>query len=144
MQAFYPYFLIVHLVCAIIFLGFIFTDVVLLRQMRKSFGLKANEFLAPVMKLGVKIMPACVLLLVLSGGAMMSNWLNSKDGFWGSALQNLLMIKILLACVIVALVINALSCKILKKQNPLAKITHILVLILGFSIVILAKLAFYL
>ena len=38
MEALYPYFLLVHLVCAIIFLGFIFTDVVLLTPIRKVLG----------------------------------------------------------------------------------------------------------
>ena len=117
MQALYPYFLTLHLLCAIVFLGFIFCDVVLLSQLKKSLGeAKASEVLAPVMRRGVKIMPLCVLLLVLSGGAMMSRWLNSTDGFWGSALQNLLMIKIILALCIVGFVLNALSFKLILNQ----------------------------
>ena len=38
MEALYPYALIVHLFCAIIFLGFIFTDVVLFSAVRKKLG----------------------------------------------------------------------------------------------------------
>ena len=38
MEHLYPYFLVVHIVCAIIFLGYIFCDVVLLSPIRKSLG----------------------------------------------------------------------------------------------------------
>lgn len=145
MQALYPYFLILHLLCAIIFLGFIFTDVVLLSRLKKVFGeQKANEILAPIMKTGVKIMPLCVLLLILSGGAMMTRWLGFEKGFFDTPLQTLLSIKIILAFIIVCLVLNALCFKlILKKVNPLGAYTHKIVFFLGFAIVILAKFAFF-
>lgn len=143
MQLMYPYFLTLHLICAIIFLGFIFTDVFLLTALKKSLGEKADEFLSPVIKRGVKIMPICVLLLVLSGGAMMSSYLNSELGFFNTNLQKLLMIKIILAFIIVLFIINALVFKlILKKANPI-KATHSIVLVLGFITVILAKMAFF-
>ena len=38
MEAIYPYMLTLHLLCAIIFLGFIFTDVVLLSPLKKALG----------------------------------------------------------------------------------------------------------
>lgn len=145
METIYPYFLTIHLLCAIIFLGFIFTDVVLLSRLKKVFGeKKAGEILAPIMKTGVKIMPICVLLLVLSGGAMMTRWLGFSKGFFDTPLQTLLSIKIILAFVIVCFVLNALCFKLLlKKANPLGAYTHKIVLCLGFVIVILAKFAFF-
>lgn len=141
----YPYFLVVHVICAIIFLGYIFSDVVLLTPIRKAVGNEvADKVFSVISKRGTKIMPLCVLLLVLSGGAMMSRWLNSDIGFFNTKLQILLSIKIALALTIVAMVAVSLSFKfIIKRKNPLAKIIHPLALILGFFIVVLAKLAFY-
>lgn len=145
MEAMYPYFLVVHILCAIIFLGYIFSDVVLLTPIRKAVGDEvADKVFSVISKRGTKIMPICVLLLVLSGGAMMSRWLNFDMGFFNTKLQILLSIKIILALAIVAMVVTSLSFKfIIKKRNPLAKIIHPIALILGFFIVVLAKLAFY-
>lgn len=36
MEAMYPYFLIAHIICAIVFLGYIFADVILLSPVRKN------------------------------------------------------------------------------------------------------------
>lgn len=54
MQTLYPFFLTTHLLCAIVFLGFIFTDVVLLSILRRTLG---DNALQNVMKRGTKIMP---------------------------------------------------------------------------------------
>ncbi len=145
MEALYPYFLTIHLICAIIFLGYIFTDVILLTPLRKALGDDiANKVFGIIVKRGVKIMPLCLLLLILSGGAMISRYIGSTQGIFESTLQILLMIKVFLALCIVVMVIISLSCKFLKLKNPLANIIHPLALILGFFIVILAKMAFYL
>ena len=145
MEALYPYFLLVHLVCAIIFLGFIFTDVVLLTPIRKALGDEfANKMFSIIGKRGGKIMPFCLLLLVLSGGAMISRYIGSDIGYFSTHLQQLLVLKTFLALLIVLAVITSLTFHyILKKPNPLAKIIHPLALILGLFIVILAKFAFY-
>lgn len=143
MQVMYPYFLTLHLLCAIVFIGFVFTDVFLLSVLKRSLGEKADELFAPMMKRAIKIVPLCLLLLVLSGGAMMSTYLNSELGFFNTPLQKLLMIKILLALLIVFLVLNALVFRlILKRENPI-KITHHIILFLSLLIVILAKMAFF-
>lgn len=142
MQTLYPYFLTIHLLCAIVFLGFIFTDVVLLSLLKKTLGENAVQEMER--KRGIKIMPVCVLLFVLTGGAMLTNYVNFDAGFWETSLQKLLMIKIILALVIVGFVLNALTFRlIIKKPNPLGKLTHKIVLVLGFFIVILAKFAFF-
>lgn len=144
MEALYPYFLTIHLLCAIIFLGYIFTDVILLSPLRKLLGDSvADKVFGIVSKRGVKIMPLCVLLLVLSGGAMISHCVGSEKGFFDTTLQKLLMIKVALALCIVVIVIISLSCKFFGLKNPLAKIIHPVALVLGAGIVVLAKLAFY-
>lgn len=144
MQTFYPFFLTLHLLCAIVFLGFIFCDVVLLSVLKRTLGENA---LQAMMRRGTKIMPVCVLLLVLTGGAMMTQYLDFGSGlagFFGTPLQILLSVKIILALTIVGFVINALAHRfVLKKPNPLGAYTHKIVLVLGFFIVVLAKFAFY-
>lgn len=140
MQSIYPFLLSIHLICAVIFVGFLFTDVALLSILKRELGEKALE---TMMHRGRKIMPICVLLLLITGGAMMSKYL-TLDSFFDNNLQKLLLIKIILALCIVALVINALTHKIiLKKPNPLGAYTHKIALIFGFFIIILAKFAFF-
>lgn len=140
MQSIYPFLLSIHLICAVIFVGFLFTDVALLSILKRELGEKALE---TMMRRGRKIMPICVLLLLITGGAMMSKYL-TLDSFFDNNLQKLLLIKIILALCIVALVINALTHKIiLKKPNPLGAYTHKIALIFGFFIIILAKFAFF-
>ena len=144
MEAMYPYLLIVHICCAIIFLGYIFTDVVLLTPIRKYVGDEiADKIFSVISKRGVKIMPLCLALLVLTGGAMISRYIGSVQGYLQTPLQILLVIKMCLALIIVLMVIISLSCKFLKLKNPLAKVIHPIALSLGFIIVVLAKVAFY-
>ncbi|MGX2982038.1 copper resistance protein CopD [Helicobacter sp. 23-1045] len=146
MDALYPYFLVIHTICAIIFLGFIFCDVVLLAPIKKAFGEDFNDKMwSVIMRRGKKIMPLCVLLLLLTGGAMMTRWVGFEMGFFGTNLQILISIKILLAFIIVAMVAISLTYHFFlpHKTNPLGKIIHPAALVLGLLITILAKLAFH-
>lgn len=146
MESLYAVFLVIHTICAIIFLGFIFCDVVLLTPIRKVLGDEiADKVWNVILKRGTKIMPFCVLMLVISGGAMMVRWLGFEKGFFTTNLQTLLSIKIILALMIVAMVVVSLSFKYIftKYKNPLADIIHPAALFLGFFIVVLAKIAFY-
>lgn len=141
----YPLFLTVHLICAIIFLGFIFTDVILLSVIKKYFSEEiVNKFFYAISSRGVKIMPLCLFLLVITGGAMITHYIGIEKGFFDTALQQLLMLKVLFAILIVIMVIISLSFRFfIKRRNPLAKIIHPLALIFGFFIVLCAKFAFY-
>ena len=144
MQNLYPYAQIVHLFCAIIFVGYLFFDVVILKaaskKMPPELAQKAKQAIDSV---AVRIMPICVLLLVLTGGMMMSNWVGSKaGGYFETNLQVAFMIKFFLAMVIVAAVIVNLSCKfIFKRPSPLGNI-HPIALTLAVAIVLLAKVMF--
>lgn len=69
MEAIYPYMLTLHLLCAIIFLGFIFTDVVLLSPLKKALGDElADKIFGIISKRGVKIMPfVCFCYCLVAG-----------------------------------------------------------------------------
>ena len=144
MQNLYPYAQIVHLFCAIIFVGYLFFDVVILRAASKKLppelAQKAKQAIGSV---AVRIMPICLLLLVLTGGIMMSSLVGSKaGGYFETNLQIAFMIKFSLAMVIVAVVIVNLSCKfIFKRPSPLGDI-HPIALTLAVAIVLLAKVMF--
>mgnify|MGYP000111268228 FL=1 len=142
----YSIVVIVHLFAAIFFIGFVFSDVVVLPVLSKDFDADTVQKIKnSISGRARKIFPLTVLILVLSGGYMFSKHINSTIGFTGSSLQLLLILKFLIAMVIVAGIVYSLSCKVLKKQpNPIMQKFHTYVLVMGIVIVILAKLMFIL
>ena len=136
--------LIIHLLCAIIFIGFVFADVVVLPAMKKVLNEQEHQnVMAAISNRARKIFPISVLILILSGGFMFSKYINSDAGVFSSPLQVLLMIKFVLAILIVCGIIYSLSRKLVKKQpHPIMKHFHKFVLVTGITIVVLAKLMF--
>lgn len=136
MEAIYPYANIIHLVLAIIFLGYVFTDVVMISKIPD-----ANKIIG---KTSFKIFPISLLVIVLTGGMMMSKYLNSSAGFFETDMQKLLVIKIIFASIIVLGVLSNLFNKFTgrKKSAFMENHFHKLVLVLGLGIVILAKMMF--
>lgn len=145
MEAIYPYANIIHLVLAIIFLGYVFSDVVLISSLKEKFGEQTNKEINQALGAkSFKIFPLSLLVIVLTGGMMMSKYINSNAGFFETSLQKLLVIKIVLALIIVLGVLYNLYTKISKKpKHPfMQNHFHKLVLVLGFFIVVLAKAMF--
>lgn len=146
MQAIYPYVKVVHIFCAIIFLGYVFFDVVIFSRLKSVLKDDYERVKIAITSKAIKIMPICVLLLFLSGGMMMSNWVGSKvGGYFDTTLQQMLMTKAYLALVIGIGVIYSLSCRAfgLTPIKFMKQHFHKVVLVLGFIIVLLAKLMFY-
>ena len=140
----YSIVLIVHLLCAIAFVGFIFADVLVFPALQNKYGEeKSTEIKQTIYKRGVKIYPVAVLMLIGSGGYMFSKYINSTAGYFTTPLQQLLWLKFSLVLLIVFGVIYALSCKIRGKEEPIfMKNFHKIALILSIFIVILAKMMF--
>ena len=136
MEAVYPYANIIHLVLAIMFLGYVFTDVVMISKIKD-----ANKIIG---KTSFKIFPLSLLVIVLTGGMMMSKYINSSAGFFETDMQKLLVYKITLASIIVLGVLFNLFTKFTGRQKPHFMVHHFhkLVLVLGLGIVILAKMMF--
>lgn len=133
MAQIYPYILIVHLLCAIFFIGYLFVDVFILSAIKKKNPDFDKELFSSV---GVKIMPFIALLLFLSGGMMISFHLNP--------LNLIFLIKLVLAFSIFSLIVCSLFFHfILKRKNPLTQFIHPFVFVLCILIVILAKLMDY-
>lgn len=142
MDAIYPFANIVHLVLAIMFLGYVFSDVVLISSLKEKVSKETNKEINQTLGTkSFKIFPLSLLVIVLSGGMMMSRYINSNAGVFETSLQKLLMLKITLALIIVLGVVYNLYTKLTNKpKHPfMQEHFHKVVLVLGFFIVLLAK-----
>lgn len=145
MEAIYPYANVIHLLLAIIFLGYVFTDLVMISKLKEKSAKDLRQNIDKILgAISFKIFPLSLLVIVLTGGMMMSKYINSNAGFFETTLQKLLIIKIFLALIIVAGVLYNLYTKLTKKpKHPfMQEHFHKVVLVLGFFIVIIAKVMF--
>lgn len=145
MEAIYPYAHLIHLLLAIIFLGYVFTDVFMISSLKNKFGKETEEKINQTLgSKSFKIFPVSLLVIVLTGGMMMSRYINSAAGFFETGMQKLLVVKIVLALIIVAGVLFNLFTKFTGRKKPkfMQEQFHKVVLILGFFIVVLAKMMF--
>ena len=140
----YTLILIIHLLGAIIFIGFIFADVVIFPAVKNKFGEEFHSnMIEAIVGRGLKIYPPIVLLLMGTGGYMFSKYINSELGYFSTPMQILLWIKLFFVILIVLGVIYTMYCKLTKKE-PVAFMNyfHTYALILGIAIVIVAKFMF--
>ena len=102
MGAIYPYVQFIHLICAVIFVGYLFFDVVIFKMALKKVDNQIGEKMKKaISSTETRIMPIFVLLLLLSGGMMISTWVGSNaGGYFSSNSQILFMIKVFLAFII--------------------------------------------
>lgn len=140
----YTLVLIIHLLCAIIFIGFIFTDIFVLPVLNSKFSNdEVQKIKETIGSRAIKIFPLTVLVLIVSGGMMFSKYVNSSLGYFETSLQQLLMLKIFLVLLIVAGIVYSLFCKFTKRK-PFAFMKHFhkFALSVTILIVIIAKLMF--
>ena len=135
---------IIHLLCAIIFIGFVFADLFVLPAMKKVLNEdEQQKVIGAISSRARMIFPLSLLILLLSGGYMFAKYINSELGIFNSSLQILLIIKVLLAFAIASGVVYSLVNKVLKRTpHPIMKHFHKFVLVSGILIVILAKFMF--
>ena len=145
MEALYPFAHLIHLILAIIFLGYVFTDLAVISALKNKFSKETQKEINQTLgKRSFKIFPLTLLFLVLTGGIMSSRYINSNAGFFETDLQKILIFKIVLVLVIVFGVLSNLYKKFTKgkKSNFMENHFHKLVIVLGFFIVLAAKLMF--
>ena len=146
MEAIYPYAHIIHLILAIMFLGYVFTDLAVISALKGKFDKenqqKVNQSLG---KRSFKIFPVTLLFLVLTGGMMMSKYINSTAGFAeykltkDTSFQNSFSDRIIVIGVGSNLYIKFTGGT---KSNFMQNHFHKLVIVLGLFIVIAAKAMF--
>ncbi len=142
MEAIYPYAHIIHLALAIMFLGYVFTDLAVISTLKEKFSKETQQEINQTLgKRSFKIFPFSLLVLVLTGGIMMSKYINSDAGFFETDLQKILLFKIALVLIIVLGVLSNLYVKFTKakKSSFMQNHFHKLVIVLGVFIVISAK-----
>ncbi len=145
MDFIYPYAHIVHLMLAIMFLGYVFSDLAVISALKNRFDKETQQTINKSLgKRSFKIFPLSLLFLVLSGGIMMSRYINSTAGLAETNLQKILLFKIALVSIIVAGVLYNLYSKLTNKPKNsfMQNHFHQLVIVLGFFIVIAAKMMF--
>ncbi|MDY0233883.1 MAG: hypothetical protein RBS11_07580 [Sulfurimonas sp.] len=142
MEAIYPYAHIIHLILAIMFIGYVFTDLAVISALKSKFSKEDEQKISQELgKRSFKIFPLTLLFLILTGGIMMSKYINSNAGMFETDLQKILMFKIALALIIALGVLSNLYKKFTKKKKSAFMEFHFhkLVIVLGLLIVISAK-----
>lgn len=113
MQAIYPCAQLICLICAIIFVGFLFFGAIIFSRAKKKPSAKiAQKAQQAASSVAIKIMPLCVSPLALTGGMMTGGRVGSKaGGHFSSNLQIAFMIKVFAAFIALAAVVANLMCK---------------------------------
>ncbi len=144
MATWYPLILLLHLACAIVFVGAVAFEVLVLESLHRQFDhdlMKRIE--AAVMARVRRFMPLVVALLFLSGFALFDI---RCDGFacLGSRFGWLLSTKVALAFAVLAVFVSAVRAGMRGTMDPCRfRRTHHAVLCLMAGIVVLAKLMFH-
>ena len=113
MQAIYPCAQLICLICAIIFVGFLFFGAIIFSRAKKKPSAKiAQKAQQAASSVAIKIMPLCVSPLALTGGMMTGGRVGSKaGGHFGSNLQIAFMIKVFAAFIALSTIVANLMCK---------------------------------
>ena len=145
MAAWYPWILLLHLSCAIIFVGAVVFEVVVIESLKKHFDIITMQGIEQAVMARVRrFMPIVVILLFLSGFAVFDI---RCDGFQciGSRFGNWLLLKVVLAFAVLGVFANAMWAMRHGKMDVCRfRYTHRVVLGLMIGIVLLAKTMFYL
>lgn len=144
MAAWYPLFLLIHLSCAIVFIGAVAFEVLVVESLARHFEPPLMHRIESLVVARVRrFMPAVVALLFLSGFALFDI---RCDGFAciGSRFGWLLSAKVALAFAVLVVFAVSVRASIRGAMDPCRfRHTHRVVLALMAGIVVLAKLMFY-
>ena len=145
MAAWYPWIVLLHLSCGIVFVGAVVFEVVVIESLKKHFDISTMQKIEQAVMARVRrFMPIVVVLLFLSGFAAFDI---RCDGLQcvGSRFGNLLLLKVLLAFAVLGVFANAMWAMRHGKMDVCRfRYTHRVVLGLMIGIVFLAKTMFYL
>ncbi|HUH29940.1 MAG TPA: hypothetical protein VLZ55_01000 [Rhodanobacter sp.] len=145
MAAWYPWILLLHLSCAIIFVGAVVFEVVVIESLKKHFDIITMQGIEQAVMARVRrFMPIVVVLLFLSGFAVFDIRCDGLQCI-GSRFGNWLLLKVVLAFAVLGVFANAMWAMRHGKMDVCRfRYTHRVVLGLMIGIVLLAKTMFYL
>ena len=144
MASWYPLILLLHLSCAIVFVGAVAFEVLVLESFHGKFEHALMERIeAAVMARARRFMPVVVALLFLSGFALFHLRCGGLACL-GTPFGWLLSLKVLLAFAVLGVFVGAIRAGLRGTLDPCRfRHTHRIVLALMAGIVVLAKLMFY-
>lgn len=136
---------VIHLLCAVVFIGVVFFEVLLLEGVRQKLGPALMEQVeAGIIARARRIMPWFVGVLFLSGIALAAVHYARMSEPFGTAFGVLLALKILLATSVLVHFVTAIRSALGGCMNSTRfKRTHLSVFVHMFLIVVLAKAMFY-
>lgn len=144
-SAWYPWIVLLHLFCAIVFVGAVAFEVLVLESLHRHFDVVVMQRIEQAVMARVRrLMPVVVIVLFVSGGVLFDI---RCDGIAcvGSRFGNLLLLKVLLAFGVLGVFANAMWAMRHGKMDVCRfRHTHRIVLGLMVGIVFLAKTMFYL
>jgi len=145
MAAWYPWIVLLHLSCAIVFVGAVAFEVQVLEALHQRLDVSTMRVVEQAVMARVRrFMPVVVVLLFLSGGALFDIRCGGISCV-GSRSGNLLLLKVLLAFGVLGVFVNAMWASLRGKMDLCRfRHTHRIVLALMVGIVFLAKTMFYL
>ncbi|PWK85763.1 hypothetical protein [Fulvimonas soli] len=145
MSAWYPWIVLLHLSCAIVFVGAAAFEVLVLESLHRHFDAAAMRRIEDAVMARVRrFMPAVVLLLFLSGGLLFRLRCGGLACL-GTRFGQLLLLKVLLAFGVLGVFLSAMRAMRRGRMNLCRfRHTHRVVLALMAGIVFLAKTMFYL
>lgn len=113
MQAIHPCAQLICLICAIVFVGFLFFGAIIFsRAKEKPSAEIAQKARQATSSVAIKIMPLCVSPLALTGSMMTGGRVGSKaGGHFGSNLQIAFMIKVFAAFIALSTIVANLTRK---------------------------------
>jgi uncharacterized protein len=143
-SAWYPLIVLLHLSCAIVFVGAVTFEVLVVESLHKHFdGATMQRIELTVMERVRRFMPIVVILLFVSGGVLLDIRCNGIACV-GSRFGNLLLLKVLLAFGVLGVFVNAMWASRHGRMDVCRfRHTHRIVLGLMIGIVFLAKTMFY-
>ena len=145
MATWYPWIVLVHLSCAIIFVGAAAFEVLVLEALHKHFDMATMQQIEQAVMARVRrFMPAVVLLLFLSGGLLFELRCHGLSCV-GTRFSYFLLLKVALAFGVLGVFVNAVWAGARGRMNACRfRYTHRIVLAMMVGIVFVAKMMFYL
>ncbi len=137
---------LIHLLCAIIFAGAVFFEVLVIEPLEKRLPEGLGDLLAEEIPRRVRyFMPIVVGLLFLTGGLMFWHQFSSRPEFFHTRFGILLSVKVLLALAVLGVFVTSLRAALTGQMDVCRfRYTHRIVAALMLGIIILAKAMFYL
>jgi hypothetical protein len=145
MATWYPWILLVHLACAIVFVGAAAFEVLVLEALRQRFDPAAMATIEQAVMARVRrFMPFVVVLLFASGGLLFDIRCGGIACV-GTRFGGFLLLKVTLAFAVLGVFVNAVRAGTRGRMSVCRfRYTHRIVLALMAGIVFLAKTMFYL